>query len=151
MEKQATNDEFVIAEASGLTLQDEALLEAGKHLLLNSVDDARNYCKQMINVAIGAIPIYLSILKLWVPQPQVTLFQSKAFMSAPAFLFLLAALSFSLGYLPLRYEMNIDNIDSIEKVRSQLMSYRGKFGTFGFLLFCLGVVLAVMSVIFGKL
>ena len=149
MENESTKRIVAIAEVTSPTIQDEALLEAGRRLLLNSVDDSRNYCQQMISVATGAIPIYLAILKLWFPSDEVAPARVSTFFAAPAFLFLLAALSFSLGYLPLQYEMNIGNLDSIEDVRSRLMRHRAKWGFIGLSLFCLGIVIGVISVLFA--
>lgn len=149
MENESSKGIGVIAEVSSLTIQDEAMLETGRKLLLNSVDDLRNYCQQMINVAIGAIPIYLAILKLWFPNDEVAPARVSIFFAVPAFLFLLAMLSFSLGYLPQIYEINIGNLDSIEVARSNLMSYRAKWGLIGFSLFCLGIVVGIICILFA--
>ena len=132
-----------------VTIQDEALLEAGRKLLLNSVDDSRNYCQQMITVAISAIPIYIALLKLWFPDDKGVPTQVVVLFSVPVFLFLLATLIFSLGYLPQHYEINVGNIHSIEKVRKKLMRYRAICGYIGFILFCLGTILGVMLVLFA--
>jgi len=113
-----------IVEVSSSTIQDEAMLEAGRKLFLNSVDDSRNYCQQMINVAIGAIPVYLAILKLWFPSDQVVPTRVNIFVVIPVLFFLPTTLSFMLGYLPLQYEINIGNLNSIEGLRLNLMRYR---------------------------
>jgi hypothetical protein len=138
-----------VAEISGPTIQDEALLEAGKKLLLNSIDDSRSYCQEMITKATGAIPVYIAILKLWFPSENAAPGAVSALFAAPAFLFLLAALSFSLGYLPLQYEMNIGNLDSIEEVRLRLMRHRATWGLMGLALFSLGIVIAVIYILFA--
>lgn len=132
-----------------ITIQDEVLLEAGRKLLLNSVDDSRNYCQQMINVVIGAIPVYLALLKLWFPEENGVQKQVNILFSLPVFIFLLATLFFSLGYLPEQYEINVGNINSIESVRKKLMRYRAICGYIGFILFCLGTILGVMLVLFA--
>jgi hypothetical protein len=145
MNNESIDAVIAVTSVSSPTIQDEALLEAGKKLLLNSVDDSRNYCQQMIAVSTGAIPMYLAILKLWL----VDAASVDAFFAVPAFAFLLAALSFSLGYVPLRYEMNIGNLESIEDVRSRLMRYRATWGLIGLLLFCLGIILGVIAIFFA--
>jgi hypothetical protein len=137
----------IVAEASSPTIQDEVLLEAGRKLLLTSVDDSRNYCQQMIGVAAGAVPIYLAILKLWLPDGKAVSVEISILFALPALLFLLAAASFSTGYLPQQYEINVGNVKSIEYVRSRLMSYRAKWGLVGFSLLCLGILTGMVSVL----
>lgn len=148
MNNKIPTEIIAIAGVSSPTTQDEALLEAGRKLLLNSVDDSRNYCQQMITVATGAIPVYLAILKLWFPDDRVALARVNILFSIPVFLFLLASLFFSLGYLPQQYEINVGNLDSIEAVRTKLMRYRAISGFVGFTLFCLGTVIGAILVLF---
>lgn len=140
------NPKDIVAEASSPTIQDEALLEAGRRLLLNSVDDSRNYCQQMIGITIGAVPVYLAILKLWFPDGK----EVGVLFAAPALLFILAAVSFSVGYLPQQYEMNIGNLQSIEDVRSKLMSYRARWAFIGFSLLCFGIIAGLISLLLAS-
>lgn len=150
MDNETPREIVAISGVSSPTVQDEALLEAGRKLLLSSVDDSRNYCQQMIAVATGAIPVYLAVLKLWFPDDQVALARVNILFSVPVFLFLLATLFFSLGYLPRQYEINVGNLDSIEDVRTKLMRYRAVYGFIGFALFCLGTVIGVILVLFSS-
>jgi hypothetical protein len=147
MEKEIPTESVVPGECP--TIHDEGVLEAGKKLLLNSVDDSRDYCRHMISLSTGAIPAYLAILKLWFPEDNVVPVGIRVFFAVPVIAFLLATLFFSSGYLPEKYEINVGNERYIEEVRSTLMRNRAVCGSVGFTLFCLGTVIAVVLVVFA--
>lgn len=138
----------ITEEVSSLTVQDEAMLEFGRRLLLDSVEDGRSFCRQMITIATGAIPIYLGLLKLWFPDDKSAPARNSIYFAVPVFLFLLATMSFSLGYIPLWYEPTIGNLANIENTRLKLMRHRAIWGLIGFVLFCLGIFVSVLAVLF---
>ena len=51
-----------------LSPHNEALYEAGKEMLISSISTAREFCKFMITVLTGAIPLYLGLLKFVLPE-----------------------------------------------------------------------------------
>lgn len=59
---QAKQIEVVPGSAAPLSIDEEALIEAGRRLLLESIDVSRDFAKQMITVSSGAIPIYVALL-----------------------------------------------------------------------------------------
>lgn len=146
-----SSEERIVAmteEVSGLTVQDEAMLEFGRRLLLNSVEDGRSFCQQMITIATSAIPVYLGLLKLWFADDSTAPARNSIYFAAPVFLFLFATVSFLVGYLPRWYEISIGSLEKIESTRLKLMQHRAVWGSIGFLLFCLGILVSVLVMLF---
>ena len=85
---------------SRLTQHDDVLIEAGKTMLLNSIDIGRDFCKSMIGTAFGAIPIYLSLLKWFLPEQYEFSRAENLLVMMPVFAFLGAAMSFMFGFMP---------------------------------------------------
>jgi hypothetical protein len=148
MEDHSKSAMAVVTDIAGRTVQDAAMEEFGRMLLLNSVEDGRSFCHQMITIATGAIPVYLGLLKLWYPNDDIAIASQNIFFAVPVILFLLAAISFSLGYIPLGYEPSIGNLASIEDTRSKLMHHRSLWGWIGYLLFCLGILVSIFAVLY---
>ena len=48
------------------TPHNDAIYEAGKTLLIDSITTGREFCKFMITMSTSAIPIYLGLLKFFV-------------------------------------------------------------------------------------
>lgn len=135
------------AAAGGLTAQDKALLEAGKKLLVDSIDVGREYCKYMIGVASGAIPAYIAVLKLGLPEhPDTPSTPTLILWALPAILFLAATLVFSFGYFPGTTAVSVDNIDGIAAVREAIIRRRKAWATAGFILFAGAVLIGVWAV-----
>jgi hypothetical protein len=68
---------------------------------------------------------------------------------APPLLFLLATIAYSWGYYPRQFQMNTDSDKDIEIVRVSLMHHRLKWGSLGFLLFLLGVLVSLFVLLFN--
>jgi len=56
------SDDIEVTDVAALTPHNEGLYEAGKALMVSSIDVGRDFCKSMIGIAAGAIPITLHSL-----------------------------------------------------------------------------------------
>jgi len=129
-----------------LTESDKALLEAGKKLLVDSIDVGREYCKYMIGVASGAIPVYVAVLKLGVADKYVPSAGTYVLWAVPAILFLLSSLAFSIGYFPGRTHIAIDNMASITEARTAIIDRRRCWSITGVVLFSAGVLIGLYAI-----
>jgi hypothetical protein len=129
-----------------LTESDKAMLEAGKKLLVDSIDVGREYCKYMIGIASGAIPTYTAVLKLGVAEKFVPTVGQYVIWAAPAVLFLLASLAFSMGYFPGKTEIAIDNMAGIAQVRTAIIDRRRCWSITGVSLFTVGVLAGLWAI-----
>lgn len=136
-----------IESVGPLSPHNEALYEAGKEMLRSSVSTARDFCKFMVTVSTGAIPIYLALLKFVLPE-NITLPQTKSILSfIPPFLFLVSAFVFILGYFPQTHYFSLDIIDEVREAYERTVRRRGIFIICGTILFLVGSILAIVSVV----
>ena len=130
-----------------LSPHNEALYEAGKEMLISSISIARDFCKFMITVSTGSIPLYLGLLKFVLPE-NITLRVSNLVISViPPFLFLISAIVFVLGYFPQTDYFSLDIIDEIKLAYEKTVIKRRKIIICGTVLFVIGTILAVLSIL----
>lgn len=123
-----------------VTPHNKALYEAGKSLLVESVNVGREFCKFMTTTTLGAIPTYLALLKLTLPKDySLRSFDELAFL-VPPLLFLLSSIIFILGYFPQKGSLSLDLPAEIERERSTTIRRRQWHATIAFIIFCFGVV-----------
>jgi hypothetical protein len=125
--------------AREMTPHNRALYEAGKTLLVESVETGREFCKTMITVASGAVAVFVALLGVVVPKDHIMTPAEGARGIATGVIFLLAALSFVVGYLPRPGSLSLDLPSSIESTRQSIIRWRLRWGWIGFILFVIGV------------
>jgi hypothetical protein len=142
-------DRIEISDIEPLTSHNEGLIEAGKAMLVSSVDVGRDFCKSMITVATAAIPVYIALVGLAVGKDFRPDFQEGLVLSlAPAAL-LASAISFGIGYFPKSASFSLDVPSEIDAVRQATLKKRMRWAYIGLGLFVLGVVLSMASVYYG--
>jgi hypothetical protein len=133
--------------AEDLSPHNKALYEAGKSMLIESINVGREFCKFMTTTTIGAIPIYLSLLKLVLPKDYSLTARSELLYIVPALLFIISTIVFIFGYFPQKGTLSLDLPSEIEKERGKTVVRRQKYAITGFVIFCLGVVLATVIIV----
>jgi hypothetical protein len=123
-----------------VTPHNKALYEAGKKLLVESIDVGREFCKFMTTTALGAIPTYLALLKLVLPKDYSLQAWDEAKFLAPTGLFLLSSILFVLGYFPHKGQLSLDIPAEVERERRITINMRQRFAIVGFFVFCIGIV-----------
>jgi len=148
MKNDETEQEFVTIESiSKLTPHNEALYEAGKKLLTESITVGRDFCKSMISINTGAIPIYLGILVFLLPEDYLLGVVRGMIIIIPPLLYLLATIIFAFGYLPRTSEFSLDIVDEIAEER-QLAITRMKWLIYvGFSCFSIATIVAITVII----
>ncbi len=129
-----------------LSPHDEAMLECGKAMLADSVKTSRDFCKYMISVSTGSIPIYLGLLGLLAPKDFVAPLGKEVWIFVTAGLFLLASIIFVIGYFPQSSRISLDDLKKVKKERDKTLITRQIMSWLGFAFFLLGVVFATISV-----
>lgn len=138
--KKNKNTEIELEQVRDITPHNKALYEAGKKLLVDSVDVGREFCKFMTTTTIGAIPIYLALLKLVLPKDYSLQSYDEIKFLAPPLLFLISAIFFVLGYFPQKGSLSLDLPAEIERERSITIQRRHRYATFAFIIFCVGII-----------
>lgn len=132
-----------LLEGSPLSPHDEAILEAGKALIVESVETGRELCKFMIGVATGAVPIYVGLLNLIKPKEYVFSGVERVLVVLPAALFVISALIFAAGFYPTMKRFSLDVIEEVERVRTESIRRRRLFAITGFVVLVIGMAFAV--------
>lgn len=136
-----------LEEVSELTPHNKALYEAGKKLLIESIDVGREFCKFMTTTSIAAIPIYLSLLKLVLPKDySLNINDEYVFLITPI-LCLISAILFVFGYFPQKGNFSLDLPSEIEKERNKTIKRRNCISLIGFSVFCVGLFIGSIVII----
>jgi len=138
-----------VTSAQPVSPHNEALYEAGKKLLLDSVERVRDFTKLMISTNLSAIPIYLSLLKLANPKDYRPEFSIGVLMLLPAFTFLAGVVVGVVGYLPRVGTFSLDVPSEIEKQRTGSIARGVLYGFVCLGLFASATVLGAVVIVFA--
>jgi hypothetical protein len=144
--KQTSSD----IKVSVVSPHNKAVYEAGKKLLIDSIDIGRDFCKSMITISTGSIPIYIAMLKL----AGVESFGNSSFTFlirfiyiSPCIFFLTASIIFVVGYFPNTGKFSLDIIQEIESARRNMIKRRMRFIIIGVATFSIAVFIAFVSLV----
>ncbi|MDB5228061.1 MAG: hypothetical protein JWN78_2254 [Bacteroidota bacterium] len=137
-----------VDDISILTPHNEALYEAGKTLLVESITVSREFCKFMITLSTSAIPVHLGLLKFVIPDHYVLSSNQGTFAAIPAFLFLISSIIFTVGLYPQIGNLSLDIPSEIEKERKKTLQSRKRFTFLGFVIFCTAVFLMIVCSVY---
>lgn len=130
--------------AEPLSPTNEAMFEAGKTMLVESISVGREFCKSMITTAFTAIPVYMAIIGLIIPEGHKFSVVEGILAVSPVAVFLVAALVSLKGYSPQHGTTVLDYPAEIEDERSRTIQFRKKWGRIGFAVFILAVVASLI-------
>lgn len=146
-DKMGSKVEIKLKSVEPLSPHNEALYETGKGMLKSSVSTARDFCKFMITVSTGAIPVYLGLLEFVLPE-NVVLPTGKLVLSViPPFLFLASTVLFIMGYFPQVEYFSLDIIEETKTAYENTIMRRKKFINSGISVFLIGSIFGIISVV----
>jgi hypothetical protein len=137
-------EDIEIKSVETTTPHNKALYEAGKALLIDSINTSREFCKFMITISTSAIPINLGLFKFVVPDKHIVTFQQGIIAAIPSFLFLIATIIFTIGYYPQIGKFSLDVIQQIEDERTKTILRRRKLTIIGFIIFTLATISMIL-------
>lgn len=135
--------------ATAITPHTEAVYEAGKKILVDSVEVGRDFCKFMIGVCTGAIPIYLTLVGLSAGRDFRPSLGQGLLLLVPATGFLAAAGVFAAGYFPVTSSFSLEVVDEIESARASIVNRRYERARLGFYVFLAAAAAATLMAIYG--
>jgi hypothetical protein len=138
---------MIIEEIRDVSPHNQALYEAGKVLLIQSVEVGREFCKFMTTTALAAIPTYIGLLKLVLPQDHSLQNGSEAILLIPPAFFFGASIVFMLGYFPKKGNLSLDIPAEIERERKATITRRYRYAICGFVVFGVGTAIASVLLI----
>jgi hypothetical protein len=136
-----------VEQVSAISPHSKALYDVGKAILLESVTAGREFCKSMISISIGAIPLFLGILTFLLPEKFKLGIDAGITIAAPAIGFLLGATLFTWGYMPVSDKFSLDIIEEIEQALEKNITHRKRFIWSGLAVFISSTMLAIWAII----
>jgi hypothetical protein len=100
----------------------------------------------MISTSTAAIPIYLGVLTFILPEKYRLGIAAGWTVTIPAFGFLIAALIFTFGYMPIHKEISLDDIHQFAVQRDKILSNRRWSILGGLLIFATSTIWAIISI-----
>jgi hypothetical protein len=137
----------ITASAQPVTPHNQALYEAGKQMLIASIDVGREFCKFMVGVSTGAIPLYLALLQLALPKDFRPSWTRGIVEIAPAVVFLLAAGAFAFGVFPRTGTFSLDVPDQIDEARTKAINWRRIWAITGSALFGVAALASIVATV----
>lgn len=137
---------ITVAEVTLVTPTNQAIYEAGKSMLIESVSTGREFCKFMIGTSTSAIPVYLALIKFILPEKYVPSLKVGIVALTPSVIFLLAAIIFLVGYFPQQGIASLDIPEEIEKERRKSVQRRHRLSIAGFSVFCIAVLTGLIVI-----
>jgi hypothetical protein len=139
------NQSIEVSQIVDTSPHNEAIYEAGKSLLIESITTGRDFCKFMITMSTSAIPIYLGLLKFVMPEKYTLTLNQGIYAVIPAIVFLISAIIFTVGYYPQAGNFSLDIIEEIEREREKTIRKRKNLTWIGFSFFLLGLLSMIFS------
>jgi hypothetical protein len=136
------NQGVQLEQVQDITPHNKALYEAGKKLLVDSVDVGREFCKFMTTTTLGAIPTYLAILKFVLPKDYSLQSSDEIIYLVPPLAFLTSSVLFVIGYFPQSGSLSLDLPNEIERERSTTIRRRQRYSIWAFSIFAIGIAFA---------
>lgn len=140
-------DRLKVESINPLSPHNEALYELGKEMLKSSITTARDFCKFMITICTGLIPIYLGLLKLVSPKNTTLPLTKLILFIIPPLFFLISVIVFILGYFPQTNYFSLDIIEEIKVTYEETVRKRRNFIIGGTVLFGGGTILAIIVIL----
>lgn len=144
-EPAARNIEVEPGSVAPLSLDEEAIIEAGRRLLTESIELSRDFAKQMITVSSGAIPIYIALLGVADLRGRTSL--TLLLVSLPSLVLLISTLFFVIALLPRQQLFSMQFINDVRDARDELLRVRRRWIKVGLTAFGLGVVSAIAALL----
>jgi hypothetical protein len=132
-----------VEDTTPLTPHEKAILAAGEELMISSVATSRDFCKTMIGIAISAIPVEVTLLKLFIPKDLTILEVFGALWVVPVVLTLAAACIFTFGFHPGRTLISLEDIDETQRFLKEASNRRFWSGLVGFFFLLFGIASTV--------
>ncbi|QQD72818.1 hypothetical protein [Acidithiobacillus ferrivorans] len=130
----------VIESVEPLSPHAKAVLEAGQQLFLDSVEVGREFCKTMVGTALTAIPVYVGLIKLFLPTGSSPITVIGIGWFVPVVLFLLSAAVSVGGHLPGRTLICLDLPAEIEAALAKATARRFWCGVIAFVFMAAGII-----------
>jgi hypothetical protein len=131
-------------KAEPLSPQDSVLCEVGDAMVKGSMETGRDFCKTMITLTTGSIPIYFALLGFLLPRVATLPAYWLLLFMVPPVLFLIAAMIFLLGYLPKKHDVSLIELETVKKTYIDTVNRRRNLMIAGAAFFLIGYIITII-------
>jgi len=146
-DKELASQQVSIVNIREVSPHNKAIYELGKSMLNDSISTGREFCKFMITLSTGAIPVYLSILSFLLPEDYELGFVKSLIATLPGLAFLLCIVVFTIGFFPIMSNFSLDVVDEIEEAREKTIQRRVKLIKLGFSIFVIAILVSIFVIV----
>jgi len=146
MSQEREPDQVHVEHVAPISPQHKAMAEAGREMLISSIRNGRDFCKFMVGITSGSLPVYLGLLKLVVRSPDALSVWERAAIALPVGPFLFAIWFFVVGCLPRERQFAVDVIEQIQEARAETMKELRIYTIRAVRCFMVGTVLAAVVI-----
>ena len=137
-----------ILEGEPISPYTEKWAAVGRKLLEESIEVGRDYSKFMIQFSIGAVPVYIVLLKFlkdgMASKTTIALPYSLIFLLLPTMLFLISSMIFIIAYYPKSAGILVNTVEDIRNIHQRLLNRRHKMNLIGTIFFMLATISSVV-------
>ena len=132
-----------VESAKPLSPHSSALIATGEEVMKSSISTTRDFCKSMIGISLSSIPVYIALLKAFTKSEETIPSLFNSWWLAPILFALFSTCAFTVGYLPSKQIISLDDLDELETFLKNASNRRYYSGIFGFFLLMISILLAV--------
>lgn len=121
-----------------------AILESGKKLYEEAIDSGREFGKSMIEISMGAIPIYFAVVKYFLVDVANVAVTLKILLAIPPLLFLLSSVLFIISFLPKLKVISLDDLKEVRSARNEIVRSRRRLNLIGTIVLLCSIFLSTV-------
>jgi hypothetical protein len=141
-ENTSQNDVVEIEEADVLGPSQVALIELGKDLIKDSINQSRDFHKTMLGLTATFSTLMASTFSIFVvgfANQQLNSLQ-RTFLVVPVILMLLSSVFFALGYYPRSTQIVLEDLTHVSQILENALKSRKAFALLGVVSFIFSIV-----------
>ncbi|HEY9763063.1 MAG TPA: hypothetical protein V6D07_11100 [Trichocoleus sp.] len=145
---QEENSLFECASEQSVATYYKSLYTAvGQKILLDRLNTGRDFCKLMLILSLGAIPVYLLLFIMAIPYDSDAGKTAGMMILSPALLFLITAIVFAAGFLWVTAGPISDSVNEIERASRKIILRRNQFIALGSLCFLSASIVGMVGIV----
>ena len=134
-----------------VSTQDQALLDAGKSLLVSSTTVGRDFAKTMAPVCTGAITLYFAVLKIVAPNKTYFSVWDGLVIVIPALAFILASACFIIAFTPRLQSVSLNVLADLSNALDKIIIRQHRWNRNGLWIFALATTLSSIGLTLAML
>lgn len=130
-------------------INEEAIVELGKKLLIDSVEVSRKYSENMITISVNAIPVYTGLIVFVKKEEDFFTclpYEYKVLMVLPLLIYVSCLIVFIFSYRPKHDDLNLSNLTGLENTIKSILKKRRNLSNLGSILFFIATLLSIYNV-----